>query len=180
MGTTPTQTPRRGGTLTAGALAVSLLAIAAAGCGGGGGTDAPKDGKPGGVAASGADKERTPGEGATAGGGAAARMTRQEFRDKMKTLPAAGLGWKNWDGENREESENVGCPILVSDLTAAFGEPVRKETRGKVINWDWRCKDGGVRVVASQEWSNKDLFGPDNKVKHRPGEFLAVLAVRDN
>ncbi|MBY0514615.1 MAG: hypothetical protein K2P78_11965 [Gemmataceae bacterium] len=162
MGTTPTQTPRRGGTLAAGAFAVSLLVVVA-GCGGSG-SDAPKDGKPGGAAA----------------GGASARMMRQEFRDKMKTLPAAGLGWKNWDGQNREESENVGCPLLVGDLTAAFGEPTRKETRGKVINWDWRCKDGGVRVVASQEWSNKDLFGPDNKVKHHPGEFLAVLAVRDN
>lgn len=178
MGTTPTQTPRRGGTFAAGALAVSLL-VFVAGCGGSG-SDAPKDGKPGGAAAGGATKEGTPGEGATAGGGAVTRMTRQEFRDKLKTLPAAGLGWKNWDGQNREESENVGCPLLVGDLTAVFGEPARKETRGKVIHWDWRCKDGGVRVVASQEWSNKDLFGPDNKVKHRPGEFLAVLAVRDN
>ena len=160
------------------ALLVLLVPPVLSGCGGRSGTDAPKDGKQGGPAAAGPTKEGK--QAGTAAGGASARMTRQEFREKLKTLPGAGLGWKNWDGQNRGESENVGCPLLVSDLTAAFGEPARKATRGKVIGWDWQCKDGGVRVVASQEWSNQVLYGTDNKVKHRPGEFLSVLAVDDN
>jgi len=67
----------------------------------------------------------------------------------------------------------------VSDLTQAFGEPSKRSTFGKVIHWEWKCKDGNVRIEAGQEISNMPMYGTDNKVKYKAGEFLAVLGVHD-
>ena len=145
--------------------AVALFAIALVGCSGSDGVGDTKVGKQ---------------KSTTGGGDKSTQMSRQEFRDKLKTLPAVGLGWKNWDGQNRRESENVGCPLLVSDLKAAFGEPSKTMTLGRTINWYWQCKDGRLRVEASQEWSNKGLYGTDGKtIKHKPGKYLCVLGVHD-
>lgn len=120
-----------------------------------------------------------PGQKGDQSSGDAESMTRHEFREKLKSLPAAGLGWKYWDGQNRMEHENVGCPILTADLEKAFGKPAKTQTVGKVAVWNWKCKDGSVLVESSQEWNNRGLLGTDGKVKHKPGEYLCVLAVHD-
>lgn len=146
-------------------IVLLALALGLPGCSRDKGGDT-KDGKQGGPSGSSGSK--------------AAQMTRQEFRERLKTIPAVGLGWKNWDGQNRQEFDNVGCPLLVSDLKAAFGEPTKTMTVGKVINWHWQCKDGEVRVESNQEWSNKGLYSEDGKtIKHKAGEYLCVLGVHD-
>lgn len=123
------------------------------------------------------DSAGSPPGGGSKGGGSQ-EMTRQQFREKIKSIGSMGGKGPKWDGRNRSAVDGAGTPLLTSDVEAAVGKPAATRTVGSVIVWTWLCKDGVVSVEANQESGALPLIKPDG-TRYREGEILWVLAVND-
>jgi hypothetical protein len=121
------------------------------------------------------DSDSSPSGGGSRGGGSQ-EMTRQQFRDKLKSVPS--LTGQKWDGRNRSVGDGAGTPLLTSAVESAVGKPAATRTVGNLIVWTWLCKDGVVSVEANQEMGAVPLIKPDG-TRYQQGEILWVLAVND-
>jgi hypothetical protein len=101
-------------------------------------------------------------------------MNKEEFREKVKTFKnlAPGFrGGRNWNGVNFGPGDSVPgsnayrtAIFEKRDFYDAFGPPAKTQTKGTMVHWYWKCRDGVVDVyhVASSNPEKVGFMGVDD------------------
>ena len=92
------------------------------------------------------------------------KMSKAEFREKIKTFKNLSPGFGNglpWNGVNTQQRDILlgyrAANFKADDFYKAFGNPKKTKTAGNKTAWYWDCKDGTLMVLQMTTPRSEDV-----------------------